>query len=136
MTDVLTLGSGRTIAGVTLVFDEALNPATAGSAANYTLFVPNRNGRGESPVPIQPSPTTRRTTRSRSTAAHAAPEHVVRVVVNGASTSGVSDLYGNRLRGASATNGQDFAASFARGSNLRYADRDGNLVTLAMSRAA
>ena len=134
ITDVLTLGNGRTITGVTLAFDEALDPATAGSAANYTLFIPNRNGRGETAVPIQsatfdPSNNTVTVATARTLPLNT----FIRVVVNGASSSGVSDIYGNRLRGTDASNGQDFSASFARGSNLRYFDHDGNLVTLAMS---
>jgi hypothetical protein len=56
-------------------------------------------------------------------------------VVNGTSPQGVADLAGNALDGnADGTRGDAYDVRFARGSNFRYADRDGDLVTLTLQR--
>ncbi|MDB5351700.1 MAG: conserved repeat protein [Planctomycetota bacterium] len=133
--DVQVQGSGRFVTGVTLVFDEALDPSRATNPGNYTLMAPGKNGRGEIAVAILP-PTynpvnhTVTITSGRSLALNS----FYRVIVNGAVGTGVTDIFGNALQGAdSQGNGQNYMATFARGSSLKYADHDGDLVTLNLS---
>ena len=133
VTDVQTQGSGRLVTGVTLVFNEALDPARASNPANYTLLAPNKRGGGTSPVAFQT--TYNATDHSVTlTASRALPLNTFfTVVVNGSPFSGVADIYDNPIRGTFAGNGQNFVATFARGSSLRYTDHDGDLVSLNLS---
>ena len=134
--DVINQGGGRKLFGVTLVFDEALDPTRAVDLGNYSLFAPNRNGRGEHMVPLDRPVYDDATHTVTLTAASRLDRNTFyRVIVNGSNASGVTDLSGNFVRGdSSGTNGRNFVTSFARGSALRYADGDGDLVRLNLSR--
>ena len=133
ITDVQTLGSGKFVTGVTLVFTEALDPARATNPANYALFAPNKRGGGESLIGFQPTYNVANNSVTL-TASRALPLNTFfRVVVNGSSPTGVADIFDNRIRGTFAANGQDFVATFARGSALRYFDHDGDFVSLNLS---
>lgn len=127
--DVLTQGQGRSVTGVTLVFDEALNPTAAVNPAAYTLLAPNRAG-NLVPVAFLPPTYDANTHSVTLTSARPLPLNAFfRVVVN----PGVTDIFGNNLRGTGAGNNQAFTASFARGSSLKYIDRDRDSVTLNLS---
>ncbi|HEX8204045.1 MAG TPA: Calx-beta domain-containing protein, partial [Isosphaeraceae bacterium] len=132
ITDVRLLGTGRTITGIELTFSEALDPARASNPANYTLLALGRDG--------VPGTRDDRAVAVRGVAYNAATGIVTivpdrplngrqfyRLAVNAAAPGGLADPAGNRL-----DRGVGFSVSFARAPQLRYPDRNGDRVTLAL----
>jgi hypothetical protein len=57
-----------------------------------------------------------------------------RLVVKGATPGGLIDYSGDKLAGDGANPGTDYTAMLARGTNLKYIDRDGDTINLRLSR--
>ncbi len=131
VTDVEPMGTGKAVTGLVLTFDEALDPTNATNPNNYTLLAPSRNGRGETRVATLPPTYDALNHTVTITAGRALPLNTFfHIDVSPA----VTDIFGNELRGdSSLVNGHDFAATFARGSSLKYIDGNGDLVSLNLS---
>lgn len=113
---------------VFLTFNEPLNAASAGVASNYVVLDSSNNVVPISGVQyLSASNAVVVSVPAGSTRANA----LYSVVVNGASPSGVQDLFGNFLNGAG-TNGTNFINSVGRGTALAYIDNMNNLVNLGL----
>jgi len=137
VTDLTFATAGATISAVVLQFSEQLDPATAGgpaAALNYTLRGAGRDkrvGTADDTTVTFAAPVyddALRTVRLTPNTPLAANQFFL-VTVNG--TTSVTDLAGNRLDGnLDGTSGDDFIASFARGTKLAFLDRDNDKVSL------
>jgi Ca2+-binding RTX toxin-like protein len=134
VTDVTFATAGTTITAVVLQFSEQLDPATAGAAANYTLRGAGRDKRActadDTNVPFAAPvyDAALRTVRLTPNAPLATNLFFC-VTVNGTTT--INDLAGNPLDGnRDGTAGDNFIASFARGTKLAFLDRDNDKVSL------
>ncbi|WP_337177721.1 Calx-beta domain-containing protein [Paludisphaera sp.] len=126
------LGSAAGIATIALTLSEAANAASALDGRAYALYDLGPSGvlgdGDDTPIPLQP-PGYDAATRTiyLSPAVFLAPNRHYAVGVHGAGPTAVVDTAGNPLAG-----GVGFVGLFARGTSLRYADANGDAVSLAL----
>jgi hypothetical protein len=142
--DVRTVADRRGVTGLDLVFDEALDPATARDLFNYELVSEGRDGRfgtfDDAPVAVRAA--TYDPATFRVTLTPARPLRLgtfTRVTVNRTEIPvagrNVTDVAGNLLDGnRDGIPGGRYVALIGRGVNLRYVDRDGDRVALQLLR--
>jgi uncharacterized repeat protein (TIGR01451 family) len=131
VTNLTMNGTANAITSITVTFSEALNPGSAGFAPNFAIVAPD----GSRPTLYPPlyDPATNSVTMVPVTPL--AGGRFYYVVVNSQGLAGVQDLAGNRLDGdANGVAGGDYVVSVARGTQLKYGDADGDLVSLGLSR--
>jgi Ca2+-binding RTX toxin-like protein len=136
VTDVTFVAAGTTITAIVLQFSEPLDPQTAVDPANYANALrgagkDKRLGTADDTfinfaVPAyDDSLRTVRLTPNTPLAAN------VFFQVTALGTTSIKDLAGNKLDGnRDGTEGDDFIASFARGTKLAFLDRDNDKVSL------
>ena len=138
--DVQLLGTGRTITGVVLTFDELLDVARATNPANFSFIALGRDGllgtRDDRPVGVQSvtyDPLTGNLTVIPAQPLQA--RRFTQLVVNGAAPAGLTDVRGNLLDGnGDGVAGGSYSISFARAAQLQYTDRNGDVVSLRLAR--
>jgi uncharacterized repeat protein (TIGR01451 family) len=138
--DVQLIGSGNSITGVVLTFSKVLDATRASNTANYFIAAPAVRTRasrssggpvGIASVSYTPGGKTVLVTPSQPLAAGVFYE----IAVNGSSSTGVTDVFGNLLNfnGLTGTPSSNFVSTFARGSNLTYGDSGNNSVNLRLT---
>jgi hypothetical protein len=122
--DIQLAGTNRAVTGATLVFSEPLNAATAENLSNYTIVSPPVRGRHHAQPPsvigAVYNPSNNSVTLSFS-------QGLAAGVFSQLNVTGVTDRFSNVINGGS------YSATFGRGSNLTYADSNGDLVNLRLS---
>jgi uncharacterized repeat protein (TIGR01451 family) len=138
--DIQLLGGGRTITGVVLTFSELLDVARASNRANFSFTALGRDGRpgtrddraiGVQSVSYDPATGNLVVVPDRPLRGN----QFYRLVINAAAPSGLADQAGIPLDGDDdGVSGGSFSVSFSRAQQLRYPDRNGDIVTLRLAR--
>jgi uncharacterized repeat protein (TIGR01451 family) len=128
----IQLVGGSQVTGYVLSFDEALAAGPAQLLANYVVQVggnPSRTIAARSAVYNDANATV---TVQLAAPLPAGAFH--RIVVNGTAPRGLTDRFGNLLDGnADGQPGGNYEVAYARGTNLTYADSNGDTVNLRLS---
>jgi uncharacterized repeat protein (TIGR01451 family) len=131
--DLSLQGRGATVTAIVLTFSEALDPAKASDPANFSLVGTGR-GRAGGIIPVTPlyDDATRTVTLIPSRPLPGGSFY--NLSINGSAPGGLTDRFGNLLDGdGDGRAGGNQVASFARGTNLSYLDRDGDQVSLRLT---
>ncbi len=110
-----------------------LVPASANNPSNYTLLVVGTGGVSSSGITLSPSynPSTFVVTLTPSQPL--APNQFFQLVVNGAPPGGLESRSGFPLAGNGTTQGTNYVARFATGTNLKYTTAVGDQVNIQIS---
>ena len=138
VTDIRLFGPGGSINSIVIAFSEQLDRSHAQDVGNYFITTPQVRGRKGSPggpVAIASAVYDEAARTVTLTPSRSLPAGVfVQLAMNGATAQGLTDRYGNILDGdANGTPGGNYLATFARGTNLTYADRNGDIVNLRLT---
>jgi uncharacterized repeat protein (TIGR01451 family) len=139
VTGLTWYGSATTISFIVLTFSEPLAASSALNPAEYQLADLGTSGLATPPaaLPIGLYPPSYDPSQSSVTLIPVAPlvaGHFYRLQVGAAGVAPIVDLAGNPLAGAGpGMPGTNYVALLARGTTLKYYDRDGDLVSLKVT---
>jgi hypothetical protein len=129
VTETQLFGPGAAINALILQFSERLDASRANDPFNYQIFAPS--GQEVAIADVSYLDELRQVTITP--AQNLSGGGFYKLIVDGSSSTGLTDLSGNLLAG-NGVGGTNLVRTFARGTNLSYFDADGDRVNLRLQR--